>query len=298
MTLLLAGVSGLAASPSKAAPTVIIVAADQRPAFEQVIDGFIDGLKAQGLTIVRRDLDPDVVAHDPLAADLVLALGSGATAAVLARAHHPPLIHAVSGRPPELPPPGVGAPIVAGVSPIPSFADQLALVRAVAPNLKRIGVVGRTGELGFLATARSLPEAQGLTLVPLEVAGPEAVAAAILQAADQVDGILAGADPRLWNGNTLKAAVISSLRVRRPLFGMATSFTKAGALASVAAEDYPGIGAEAARLAQEILAGRGQNLPRLVSPKRSLTSINLVVADRLGIRPTRGALDAAHEVFQ
>lgn len=297
LTLISVGVCALSASLVEAAPRVIIVAADQRPAFRQVADAFIEGLRAQGVELVRRDLHPDAVAADPLSADLILALGSAATAAVLARPSHPPLIHAISGRAPELPV-GQGASIVSGVAAQPTFAEQLLLIRAVAPNLKRIGVVGRSGELGFLAAARDLPEAQGLSLVPLEVEGPGEVAAVILQAADQVDGILAGADPRIWNANSLKAAVISSLRTRRPLFGLATSFTKAGALASVAAEDYPEIGAEAARLAQEILAGRGVHLPRVVAPKRSLTSINLVVADRLGIRPTRSALDAAREVFQ
>lgn len=298
LALLLAGASGLGASTAEAAPTVIIVAADRRPAFQQVIDGFLDELKAQGVQFVRRDLAPEAVPQDPLVADLVLALGSGATNAVLARPDHPPLVHAISGRPPELPPPGRGRPIVTGVASTPTLSEQLVFVRAVAPHLKRIGVIGRPGELDFLAAARQLPEAEGLTLVPIEATGPEDVAAQILNAADQVDGILAGADPRLWNGNSLKAAVISSLRTRRPLFGMATSFTKAGALASLATEDYPEVGAEAARLAKEILAGRGTGLPRVVAPKRCLSSINLVVADRLGIRPTRGALDAAKEVFQ
>lgn len=297
-TLLAAAASGLSAAPSDAAPQVIIVAPDRRPAFEQVADGFIEGLRSQGISVVRRDLPPEAVARDPLAADLVLALGSAATSAVLAHSAHPPLIHAVSGRPPELPPPGDASPIVSGVASTPSFAEQLLLVRAVAPNLKRVGVLGRRGELGFLSDARGLPEADGLILIPLEVDGPEGVALAILQAADRVDGVLAGADPRLWNGNNLKAAVISSLRTQRPLFGLATSFTKAGALASVAAEDYGAIGAEAARLAREILDGRGQDLPRIVTPTRCRTSINLVVADRLGIRPTRAALDRAHEVFQ
>lgn len=298
LKLLFAGATGLHASAVDAAPTVIIVAADQRPAFQQVTAGFFEGLKARGVQVVRRDLQPDAVARDPLSADVVLAVGSAALAAVLARGGHPPLIHTVSGRPPELPSKGEAAPIVTGVSSTPDLAEQLALVKAVGPNLKRIGVVGRRGELGFLDAARSLPEAQGLTLVPLEVSGPEEVAAVIAQATDRVDAILAGADPRLWNGSSLKAAVISSLRTRRPLFGLATSFTKAGALASVAAEDYPEVGAEAARLAQEILAGRGQSLPKLVPPRRTVTSINLVVADRLGIRPTRGALDSAQEVFQ
>jgi ABC-type uncharacterized transport system substrate-binding protein len=287
------------ASLASAERRVLIVAADTRPAFEQTIAGFTEALASRGLRIAAERATPESLASTRLEADVVLVLGSAAAQAVLAQPKRPPMVHAIVADPGAA---GLHAPsstAVWGVSAAASFDEQLLLVRAVSPAATRLGVLGPRADIDEVLSRLSNPnEAHNLRLIPIEVTDADGVAPAILAATDQVDAVLALPSARLWRATSLKAAVLASLRCRRPLFGFATSFTKSGAIASQAPENYAAIGARAADLAFEIFNGRSASLPRLVFVEHPQISINLVVADRLGVQPTRRAIDLATEVFR
>jgi ABC-type uncharacterized transport system substrate-binding protein len=135
----------------------------------------------------------------------------------------------------------------------------------------------------------------GLELRLIDARRPEEVGAALSQQREAFDAILALPDPSVWNAQSLKAAVIFSLAQRRPLFGFSQAFTRAGALASLSAEGYEQMGAQAARLALARAAG---GPPRVEAPATLNLSLNVVVAQRLGLTLPRSLTEAATEVFR
>jgi putative ABC transport system substrate-binding protein len=82
-----------------------------------------------------------------------------------------------------------------------------------------------------------------------------------------------------------------------PIVGLSSSYTRAGALASFEA-DYADMGRQAAEMALRIAGGQSPRAIKPSGPRRVKTSINLAVAERLGIAFDPEAIKEADDVFR
>lgn len=211
---------------------------------------------------------------------------------------------------------GAGAPVVfcmvlgtakstlsASVTGVPLESDPAAVLRhikAVAPTLKRLGLVYNpaSSEL-LLAEAQKAADAESLELVLRPIFTAAQVKEAIKFPAPGVDGLWLPPDPKLFTREVFAYLLSVTAERRLPLFGFLDSFTKKGALASVSAE-YADHGERAGKLAAEILSrpeGKRLPVPPPVFSPGQLT-VNSKTAKFLGLTISVQTMANAKHVYR
>jgi putative tryptophan/tyrosine transport system substrate-binding protein len=189
---------------------------------------------------------------------------------------------------------------VTGVRLEVSPAQQLEQLKLVHPRARRVGVIYEPHGSGALVDeAVKAAGRLGLTLVARSVPDAKGVRPALLEIADGIDALLLIPDPHLITSEMFGFLLSFTLERKIALFGFLDSFSRAGALASIAAE-YSEIGRRAAKLALEI-AGKPESarlpVPAPVSPSGSLT-VNIKTARRLGIDLPAAVTAKARQVYE
>lgn len=165
------------------------------------------------------------------------------------------------------------------------FTRQLDLLRIAIPTAKRVGVLWGPESVKQQATLSGAATARGLVVVNGYVAPDGGLYAGLKMALDDVDVLLAVADPQVFNGSTIANILLSTYRARIPVLAFSPAYVKAGALLSLHTTPLQ-VGSQAANMARGIVQ-RGL----MPGPQYSLefeVSVNEHVARSLGL-----LLDAA-----
>lgn len=178
-------------------------------------------------------------------------------------------------------------PAAHGVAMTVPIAEQLQLLARGLPGPRRIGVLYRRDdarcEARLSELRRGLPPDCELVCEP--IAGREHVGRAIDKLLQRdVDVIHTVPDPVIHGSASVRTLLVKSLRQRTPVFGYSHAFVRAGALFGVGI-DPATLASQTAELVESVLEGK---LPpgtdgRVLVPVRYGYSVNLIVADRLGV---------------
>ena len=178
--------------------------------------------------------------------------------------------------------------------------QQLALLRSVHPEAKRLGVLydPRTFS-GYVAEVSKSVGPSGVTLVSRPVSDGLAVRPVLAQMIEGIDALWLLPDPSLITSDMFNFLLVYTLEHKVALFGFFDSLTRAGALASVS-PDYPQIGRLAARLALDIAAKPAEARLPLPAAQWSpgVLSINANTARQLGIELSAQAQAKASQVYR
>lgn len=185
-----------------------------------------------------------------------------------------------------------------GVTTTVPASDQFRFIGEVLPRARRIGVVHRSGSATsrfYLAEAEAaLPRGWELESVDLDAAASVAAAIDDLLSRD-VDIVWTFADVAVFDSTTVRALLLAALRSETAVFGFSPLLVKAGALAGVGIGPSSQ-GERAAEIAFDTLTRPGE-APTNRTPTFQ-TSVNLVVAQKLGLRLSPDVTDAVDEVFR
>lgn len=177
---------------------------------------------------------------------------------------------------------------------------QLDSFKRVYPGAKRLGVIydAKTWS-GYLAEATRAAQSRGFTLVPKPVADGREVRTALNDIAGDIDALWLIPDPQLISAEMFNFLLVFTLEHKIALFGFFESFTRAGALASVA-PDYAAIGKQAAKLASDLAAKPAESRlpvpPSVASP--GVLTINVRTARQLGIDIADDVQARAKQVYR
>jgi len=265
--LLLAAAAGVQAAPIKVGITQIV----EHPSLDQARQGFIDRLSelgyAEGIDIVYdiQSAQGDLATAQTIArkfqsdgVDLILAI---ATPTAQAAAHIvkdiPILITAVTDPVAaelveSIERPGTN---VTGTSDLTPVRAQLELLKEIAPNAKRVGIVYNAGEVNSVVQveiARAAAAELGLTIVEATAGNSSEVLQAAQSLQGRVDAMYVPTDNTVVSA--LESVVGVAERAGIPLIaGEADSVAK-GALATVGI-DYYKLGRQTADIAHRVLQG-------------------------------------------
>lgn len=173
---------------------------------------------------------------------------------------------------------------ITGVSDLLPVKAQLELIRAILPDAKKIGIIYTTSEANSVSTIeiyKTLAADYGFQIVDKGIAKQ----AEVTQAADillkQVDCISNLTD------NTVVSALSAVLEKANanniPVFGSEEEQVKNGCIAS-AGLDYLALGVQAGNMAAKVLKGEDISKMPFETIKESKVTINMNVADQLGIK--------------
>jgi ABC-type uncharacterized transport system substrate-binding protein len=295
----------LAQGPASAGEVVIVLSGKEAP-YAAAQDEAAKRLGEQGCrvtTVQMTEVTKDTVAARKV--DVYLAVGTKA-AVFLHDLVKPPaqLVYCMVSQPAKA---GLteGAAASGICTDVPLRA-QFELIRKAMSGVKTIGMLYRAdtpASEGILKEAQqALPK--DLRLVSTALDKHDSVAEAIENLlAQKPDIIWTAPDPSVYEGTTVKALLLASIRGNTPVFGFSAGFVKAGALMGIGV-DPRAQGEQAAAMTASLL-GRTTEKPtstpadaHVVEPPKFQIVLNLIVADRLSISLPAPLIETASQVVK
>jgi putative ABC transport system substrate-binding protein len=187
---------------------------------------------------------------------------------------------------------------ITGVSMDVSPGRQLAKLKEVLPEVKRVGLVYDPAKSGaFVEKAREASRELGIKLVLKEIDRPKNVDSAIRGIAkDGIDVLWMLPDSTVITAQTVASFILSSLDNRIPILTFSEKFLDLGAVMSVST-DHLDMGKQAGEMAKRILSGtKVADLPR-VDARRVVLSLNLKTARKIGIAVSSEAIGKAQNII-
>jgi len=291
------------APPPTAARTVVLVS----PGPQAYLEAAEGAREARGEdpsggvdTVVLDQKDDGPVSRSLRDADVVIAIGSRAARMAREAAPEKPLVYAMVLDPASV---GLAAPGEVpregntGVTMDVSTESQFALLRQIAPDVRRVGVLFDPAVSGPLVrAAMPVARAHGMELVAQAVRDDGAVVGAANLLLGSVDALWVVADPTILTQANARALILIALRTRKPLIALSEGFVRTGALAALAADPRE-VGRRAGSMARRIADGTPVREVTPEAPPRLDLYINRATAEHIGVLVPADLIERARTVF-
>ncbi len=286
-------------SPAAGSDGVFAVFSADIAPYRQAFDGFKGAVQVRkgALRIVECDLEKEgaerivqrMITEKP---HLVLAIGPEAAKFAKERIGNTPVVYSMVLRPQPL-----AGPNITWVSMEVPLRAKLERIRKIFPDAGTVGMLYSPGSAVLYREAVQGCRAVGLQVVGKEINSGKDLPNAFNDMAPQIDLFLMAPDTKIYFPESIKYLLIEGLRKKVPVIGLAASYTRAGALVSFDA-DYRDLGRQAGEMALRIIDGEKPQDIEPSRPRRIKTSVNLAVAERLGIRIDPQVIKEASDVFK
>lgn len=286
----------------------------EHPALDAARNGFIDRLVELGykpgvdIVFDVQNAQGDFSFAVPIAqkfvadrVDLILAIATpAAQAAANITSEIPILITAVTdpvaaGLVNSIEKPGTN---VTGTSDLTPVRAQLELLKEIAPNARRVGILYNAGEVNSVVQVELAREAArdlGLTLVEATAPTTSEVLMAAQSLIGRVDALYVPTD------NTFVAAIESVIlvaeRSRIPLIVGEDQSVETGAIATIGI-DYYLLGAQTADIAQRVLQGENPADISIEYQSEMTVVVNLGAAKRMNVTVPNSVLENAVRIIE
>lgn len=158
------------------------------------------------------------------------------------------------------------------------------LVRAVFPNVVRLGTVFAPGEVNSAVAQRrfaAVAKSAGLELVSLPANGPSEVSDAALTLCQSGIDVVCQISDNLSNAS-FPAIARACEMAKKPLFTFSPTLVKSGAMVGLGS-DYAENGREAGLLTAQVIRGKDPGQIAFHASAKIRRSVNLENARRLGV---------------
>lgn len=167
------------------------------------------------------------------------------------------------------------------------FGRQIDLVQLVNPDARRIGVLWGGESLPLRHLLQATLAARSMSEVAGVVSPTVGLGDATRQALDDVDVLLAVADPAVFNSATVSNVLMASYRAKVGVYAFSPAYVKAGALVALYSSPSQ-VGLHLADTIRALL--RGAVVPAQQYPADFTVSVNEHVARSLGLNLDESAL--------
>jgi putative ABC transport system substrate-binding protein len=179
---------------------------------------------------------------------------------------------------------------ITGVSMNIAAKDQLSEFLKIHPKAKKIGLIYDPGETLYLyRDVQAAAYLLGITLIARDVHSPTEVPSAIRELKNKIDAFYMLPDMTVISHESIKYLMTFSLENSIPIITFSDNYVKQGALMSLNIDAFD-IGRQAGEMAKSILGGKDVRYIQRATPRRAILSINLRVAQRLGIHISENIL--------
>jgi putative ABC transport system substrate-binding protein len=307
-------VLGMSAQLPVFAQSVAVTSIVEHPALDAVRDGvrqaltaagYTDakGLKwqfqtAQGNTAIAAQIARKFVGDQP---DVIVAIATPSAQAVVAATKSIPVVYSAVTDPvaaqlvPSMGPSGTN---VTGVSDALALDKQVALIKKVVPQAKRVGMVYNPGEANSVVVVKKLRELlpqSGMSLVEATAARTVDVGAAARSLVGKVDVIYTNTDNNVVSA--YEAMVKVGMDAKIPLVASDTDSVKRGAIAALGV-NYHDLGVQTGKMVVKILKGQKPgDLASETSDKLELF-INPGAAKKQGVELSDAFVKSATQVVE
>lgn len=183
---------------------------------------------------------------------------------------------------------------VTGVTDAPPLKEQMAFIKTLLPNAKKIGVLYNPGDNGSATSLPAIRQAakdQGLLLIESTPTRSSDIQAAVLQLVGKVDALYVPLDNMLVSA--MKTVSSIALKHHLPLFSADSGSVEAGAFACLG-YSYRQMGLETGKMVADILDGTDPSEIAIASPEQMDIFINRDAAEKLNITLPETVREKAH----
>lgn len=304
-------------SPAHAAAaqkSVAVTAIVEHPALDAVRDGVADALKAggydraknlkwqyqtaQGNTATAGQIARKYIGDQP---DVIVAIATPSAQAVVAATKSVPVVYCAVTDPVAaqlVPSMAASGTNVTGVSDALPMDKQIALIKRVVPNAKRVGMVYNPGEANSVAVVKQLQDLlpkSGMSLI--EAAAPRTVdvGSAARSLIGKVDVIYTSTDNNVVSAYESLVKVGNDAKI--PLIASDTASVKRGAIAAQGV-DYHELGLQAGRMVLRIFKGEKPGaIPSETVAKLELY-VNPAAAEKQGVTLSDALVKSATQIVR
>ena len=177
--------------------------------------------------------------------------------------------------------------------------QQIALLRQVSPQVRRIGVLYDPSKTGSLVRqAERIAHQQGIRLVAKAIASSKDAIAALNAIQGEIDALWILPDLTVLAPESVQYMLLVSFRKKLPLLGLSENQARMGALLGLSFESGRDIGVQAGELANEVLSGRSAEEIPFTTARRLRLTVNLKTAAKLGLQIPKEVIDRADLVIR
>ncbi|MBS1211003.1 MAG: hypothetical protein H6R19_3401 [Proteobacteria bacterium] len=262
------------------AANLLVVLSDSAPAYQAYAAGFRGSIEKRGSNVDVQVLELRQLNGRPLPdANLLIAVGSRASEALIGRDLHQPLLLTMLPRT-NLERLLAQQPKTGGIYIDQPAARYIALVRAALPEIERIGLlVGRDSK--DTATRLQIAAREAHLRVQSETIGGEGDIYPAMQRLFADGGaLLATPDGSIFNAQTIPSILLSAYRRGIPIVGFSPAYVSAGAVIALYSTPEQ-LAAQSVDIALQVLAGGA--IPGPQYPRHYTIGINERVARSLGL---------------
>jgi len=300
---LLLGFSWEKADPATPASVAVLMSANVQ-AYRDALKGFRDDLHhpiaaeydmggnldagRKALTEIRQKVKPD----------LILAVGVWALQVLAEQSPDVPVVYAMVLNPPTVI--GDRRRNITGASMNVPVKSTMEWVRKLGPQIRRVGVVFNPAKTGYLIhQAEPAAREQGLQLVVKQIRSPrEAISALDSLAESGIDALWIPPDETILAPEVVEHMLLLSYSKRLPVIGLSERQAQLGATLSLQYGSSEDIGKQAAELANSILEGRQASELPYTTVRQLNVTVNLKLAQKLGLDVPESILAMATSVIQ
>lgn len=288
----------LSATASSAAEVgVFVLFSADIPQYRQAYEGFQGEVRNRkgSVSLVEHNLEKEggeSIAQQigSVRPHLIFAVGPEAAKFAMERARNTPIVFAMVLRP------LAGSNLTGVVLEIP-IRTKLEKIRSILPHATRIGVVYSAASASLYLELVQECKALGLQAVGRKVDTGKEFPEAFTEIAPRIDLFLMLPDTKVFFQKSIEFLLVEGMKNRVPVVGLAASYTRAGALISFEA-DYLDIGRQAGEIAARVIGGEKSENIETARLRKVKTSLNLMVAERVGIKIDPQAIREASDVFK
>lgn len=267
-------------SPAEAGQEIVAVQSMRIRPYEEAIEGFRSVCNARMNRLVLRELQGrDVVDKiNEIRPEMVLAIGRDALLRVK-MVKEIPVVYLMVLNPRS----ALDCDNITGVCMDISQKEQLTSVCRVLPHVKNIGLLYdpvRTGH--FAERAQHAATEIGIKLIANRIDRPMDVPLTVNGMKGKIDLFWMLPDLTVITPETVEFLLLFSLENEIPVLAFSEKYVELGALMSIGIDAFD-IGRQAGEMAQEILSGRDVKRVQPVDARKSVISINMKIAEKLGI---------------
>jgi putative ABC transport system substrate-binding protein len=186
---------------------------------------------------------------------------------------------------------------MAGVSLDVPIERQFAMIKEILPQVKTVGMIYDAESKEWVREqAQAAANRLDLQLKSVGLKPPYDAVRVLTEDMKGVDLLWASIDPKIYNANSAKEVLLSTMRMKLPFMAFSSKYVKAGALVALEC-DYAGIGKQAADIASSIFRGEDPAAVGVQTPLDIAFDINIRTAQLIRVRFADELVKRARQVY-
>jgi len=174
---------------------------------------------------------------------------------------------------------------------------QFAYFKKIVPNLKRIGVLYTASTAPLIPSAKIVAQESGLILVPRLIKEPKELPMALDSLAEVTQGLWSVADPALFDPQSTRYILKTTLRKMIPFMGFSRHVVESGALFALD-YDYKAVGIQAGQIINKLIEGTPFSELQMTSTDVIYFHYNAKTAKHIKIEIPKELMAIAKEVYR